>query len=29
MSKFYDICERAVCALGFAAWAWAIVCNFV
>ena len=29
MTKFYDICERVTCAIGFAAWAWAILCHLV
>ena len=27
MSNYYDICERAGCAIGLAAWAWAIICH--
>ena len=29
MKNYYDICERAGCAIGLAAWAWAIVCHLV
>lgn len=29
MSKFYEICDAAICACCLAAWAWSIICHLV